>query len=138
MGQEDYLKRQLDQLGQVLAKMLGGLLGLKNKATLPGEMEQVNQSLKAELGFTSDEFTALADNEFMRILEIEKGFRNTHFEKLADLFLFLADHTPGNTKQTLLYEKSLLLYKHLEQTESTYSLERNAKTERISRKLNEL
>lgn len=137
MGQEDYLKRQLDQLGQVLAKMLGDLLGLKNKAAIHDGIEQVNQSLKTELGFTSDEFAALSDAEFIRFLEDEKGFRNAHLEKLADLFLFLADNTSDSTKQKLVYEKSLLLYKHLDKTESTYSLERYAKSERISQLLND-
>ncbi|MNJ86328.1 hypothetical protein D3C87_38210 [compost metagenome] len=136
MGQEDYLKRQLDQLGQVLAKMLGGLLGLKNNQSLNDGIEHVNQALKAELGFTSDEFAALPDDEFIRILESDNGFRNPHFEKLADLFLFLAENTPDSAKQKSLFAKSLLLYKHLEQTESTYSPDRHAKVERISRKLN--
>ena len=131
MGQEDYLKRQLDQLGQVLAKMLGGLLGLKNDQSLNDGIKEVNKALKAELGYTPDEFAALPDEELIRILENEKGFRNPHFEKLADLFLFLADHT----KRKSFYEKSLLLYKHLEQTESTYSPERFAKTQRISEEL---
>lgn len=136
MGQEDYLKRQLDQLGRVLSKMLTGLLGLKDKTTPDNEIDQVNQELKAELGFTFDEFARLENEELIRILEIEKQFSNTHFEKLADLFLFIADNS-DNIRGKQFYEKSLLLYKHLEETESTYSRDRYIKVERILKNLDE-
>lgn len=136
MGQEDYLKRQLDQLGRVLSKMLTGLLGSKDKTTPDNEIDQVNQELKAELGFTFDEFARLENEELIRILEIEKQFSNTHFEKLADLFLFIADNS-DNIRGKQFYEKSLLLYKHLEETESTYSRDRYIKVERILKNLDE-
>ncbi len=138
MGQEDYLKRQLDQLGQVLAKMLSGLLGLKNKQSLEEGIEQTNQALKAELGFTSDELMALENEELVRILENEKGFKKSHFEKLADLFLFLAEQSSELKKRKLLYEKCLILFKHIEQSENTYSFERHAKVEEINQILKEL
>lgn len=127
MGQEDYLKRQLDQLGQVLAKMLSGLLGLKNNQSLNDGIEQTNQTLKAELGFTSDELAALENNELIRILEKEKGFRKAHFEKLADLLFFLAENTTEPINQRSLYKKCLVLFTHVEQTENTYSSERHEK-----------
>lgn len=137
MGQEDYLKRQLDQLGQVLSKMLTGLLGLKDKMALNDGIDQVNENLKSEFGFTFYEFAELGNEELVRILETEKHFTKAHFEKLADLFLFIAENTSDTRIQKQLYEKTFVLYKHLEKTESTYSPDRHAKVERVLRILNE-
>ena len=138
MGQEDYLKRQLDQLGQVLSKMLGGLLGLKDKTILNNGIDQVNQNLKSELGFTSDEFARLENEELIRVLENEKNFSKSHFEKLADLFLFISDNTSDNAKRKQLYEKCLVIFQHIEQSENTYSFERHTKVEGINKALDEL
>jgi hypothetical protein len=137
MGQEDYLKRQLDQLGQVLAKMLTGLLGLKNNQSLNDGIEQTNQTLKAELGFTSDELAALESSELIRILEKEKGFRKPHFEKLADLVFFIAENASEPVNRKSLYEKCLVLFTHIEQTENTYSLERHEKIQALNQRINE-
>ena len=137
MGQEDYLKRQLDQLGQVLAKMLTGMLGLKNNQSLNDGIEQTNQSLKAELGFTSDELAALESGELIRILEKEKGFRKAHFEKLADLFFFLAENASEPVNKKSLYEKCLVFFMHIEQTENTYSSERHEKMQTLNQRINE-
>ncbi|AEA45840.1 hypothetical protein [Fluviicola taffensis] len=138
MGQEDYLRRQIDQLGQVLARMLSGLLGLKDKGLLNQGMEETDQALKAEFGFTTDEFVLLENEAFIQLLEQEKQFKEVHFEKLADLFLLLADNTVDSQKQTLLFEKCLKIYKRLEQSETTYSFDRHAKMEKINNMLKTL
>lgn len=49
MEQRDYLKKQIDQLGQVLAKIFSDLLGLKNSGQINAGLEITSQALKNEL-----------------------------------------------------------------------------------------
>jgi len=43
MDQEDYLIRQISQLGRVLGKILAGLLGLKATGQINSGIETANQ-----------------------------------------------------------------------------------------------
>ena len=45
MEQRDYLKKQIDQLGKVLAKAFSDLLGLKNSGQINVGFELTNQTL---------------------------------------------------------------------------------------------
>jgi hypothetical protein len=51
MEQRDYLKKQIDQLGQVLAKLFSDLLGLTNSGQINAGLEITDQTLKNELDF---------------------------------------------------------------------------------------
>ena len=48
MQQEDFLKRQIDQLGQVLGKILADLIGLKAVGQIGEGIEASSQALKKE------------------------------------------------------------------------------------------
>lgn len=48
MEQKDYLMRQIDQLGQVLATILGKFLRLKTEGQVLEGLEYARQSMKEE------------------------------------------------------------------------------------------
>jgi hypothetical protein len=127
MQQEDYLERQINYIGRVLEKILFLLLGFKNK----GEgIEITNQILKDELDFDIQELLDIQTDSFINTLVSEKGFDNAGFEKLAEIFLLIADSTE-HKKRKILYEKCLVVLEYLEKTETTYSLDRQEKIEQI-------
>lgn len=133
MEQQDYLKRQIDQLAQILGKMLSGIIGLKNKGQVSEGIEIAYQTLKSEVGL---DIQKLVDgpNDFIDTLITEKNFTNESLEKLADVLLTIADHKQDDTTQTL-YQRCLTIYEYLEKAENVYSIDRQWKIERIKNML---
>lgn len=129
MEQQDYLKKQIDQLGQVLAKILSDLLGLKNKGQINNGIELTNQTLKTEIDFDIQELLDIPTDDFVNTLKKQKNLTNDNLAKLAEILLLIADN--GQTDNKKLYEKCLTIYEYLEKAENIYSLDRQWKIERI-------
>ncbi len=129
MEQQDYLKKQIDQLGQVLAKILSDLLGLKNKGQINNEIELTNQTLKTEIDFDIQELLDIPTDDFVNTLKKQKNLTNDNLAKLVEILLLIADN--GQTDNKKLYEKCLTIYEYLEKAENIYSLDRQWKIERI-------
>jgi hypothetical protein len=129
MEQQDYLKRQIDQLAQALGKMLSGIIGLKNKGQVNEGIEIAYQTLKSEIDL---DIQKLVDgpNDFIDTLITEKNFNNESLEKLADILLTIADNRQDDNTKTL-YKKCLTIYEYLEKAENVYSIDRQWKMERI-------
>lgn len=130
MEQQDHLKKQIDQLGRVLGKILSDLLGLKNQGQINDGIEITNQALKGELDLDMQALIDIQTDNFINTLKIEKNFNNENLDKLADVLLLIADNKQDKDKK-MLYEKCLTIYEYLEKTENVYSLDRQWKIERI-------
>ncbi|WP_353184040.1 hypothetical protein [Parapedobacter lycopersici] len=133
MAQEDYLKKQIDQLGLVLARLFSDLLGRKEKDQLDDGVETVNQALEDELGLDIQKLVDIPSDTLIDTLKTQKGLTNESLGKLADILLFIADNREGDNKQ--LHEQCLTIYEHLEKTDTTYVLDRRWKIERIKKVL---
>jgi hypothetical protein len=128
MEQRDYLLRQAEQLGQVLGKILLKLLNLKGKDTTT--IECVNQIFTEELDFDVNQLIGIDEEKWINTLKIEKQFDVGNLERLADILLFVAENADSD-KRNQLYKKSLIIYHYLEESENTYSFDRNFKIEKI-------
>lgn len=133
MEQRDYLKKQIDQLGQVLAKLFSNLLGLKNGGQINVGLEITNQTLKSELNFDIQDLLDIPTDNFVDTLTTQKGLTNENLEKLAEILLLVEDNQQDNYKK--LYERCLTIYEYLEKAENIYSLDRQWKIERIKTEL---
>ena len=135
MQQEDYIKRQIDQLGRVLGKILADLMGLKARRQASLEIESVSQALKTELGLTIDDLTLIPTDSFLTTLLDTKKFSDNNFEQLAEIMFLIAEELNikntdvGKMKQ--LYERALIIFEILDKTSSTYSFDRHSKIEKI-------
>jgi hypothetical protein len=136
MEKRDYLMDQIEQLGQALALIFSKLYGLKSQGKVPEAIEMTNQSLKNELNLDIAELSAIATDDFVLTLKEEKKFTFSNLERLADILLLIADESEGNkteNDQSLnLYAKCLSIYNYLNESDLTYSFERQSKIERIS------
>lgn len=132
MEQRDYLKKQIDELGQVLGKLITELLQLKSEGKLSEGLEQTNQTLKANLDKNLDELLSMPDETFIAKLKVLK-IKNEGFDKLAELLLLLADNEGTTEKGLQLYKKSFLLFEKLESVEAIYSMDRHRKLERLKK-----
>ncbi|MDR1345257.1 MAG: hypothetical protein LBK03_00945 [Bacteroidales bacterium] len=123
MEREDYLKKQIDQIGRILGKILVDFLGLQSKGQAGIGIELANQALKSELDFDIQELTDIPTADFMHTLIAEKKFTDDSLEKLAEILLFIADNKKDK-EQKALYEKCLTIFEHLEKVGNTCSLDR--------------
>jgi radical SAM superfamily enzyme YgiQ (UPF0313 family) len=124
MGQEDRLKRQIDQLAKALANILSRLTGADSQANVLDAVDLVNTKLKNELNLNLDELTEVTDEELIAQLTHTYGLNNTHFTLLADIIYEAAKslNIADETRSRKLFGKALVLYKHLAATEKNYSL----------------
>lgn len=133
MEQQDYLKKQIDQLGQVLAKLFSDLLGLKNSGQINAGLDITNQTLENELDFDIQDLLEIPTDKFIDTLTTQKNLTNDNLEKLAEIFLLIADNRQDDNKK--LYEKCLTIYEYLEKVENIYTLDRQWKMKRIKNEL---
>lgn len=134
MEQEDYLKRQIDQLARILGKILTDMLGLMNQGQLSAGIQMSIQALKEELDIDIQELIELETSHFIPSLQTEKGFTDKALDQLAAILLAIADNQhDGDSKK--VYHKCLAIYEYLEKVDKTYSVERNMKIDRIKKLL---
>jgi hypothetical protein len=135
MQQEDYLKRQIDQLGRVLGKVLSDLLGLKSAGQVTEGTEAASQALKNGIGLDISDMASIPAGEFVEILRNTWQINDGNLETLAEIMLvFAEDSDQGGAAGegvSALYERILLIYEYLDQTSSLYSYERHARINRI-------
>jgi hypothetical protein len=135
MEKRDYLMDQIEQLGQALALIFSKLYGLRSQGRVPEGIELTNQSLKSELNLDIDELSSIPTEQFVNRLKEEKRFNHDNLERLADILLLIADNTyssnPDSDQGQNLYSKCLEIYNYVNDSDLTYSFERQSKIERI-------
>jgi hypothetical protein len=139
LEQEDYIKRQIDKLGQVLGIILSDLIGLKNQADIQSGIDSVNQAFINELNLNLNELIAVSKEDFLNTLLDTKKFSNESLEKLGDILLLLAEETEqrnsDNNKVRKLNEKSLCIFEYIDRVSACYSIDRNSKIEEIKTRI---
>ncbi|MCX6267849.1 MAG: hypothetical protein NTW16_10900 [Bacteroidetes bacterium] len=135
MEQEDYIKRQIDQLGRVLGKIFADLTGLRTQGQTGEVLEAADHSLKSELGLNIDELTSISTENFIPTLQTGRNFNHDSLDTLADILFLLAeepDHDgSGKEHRRKLYDRSLVIYEYLDAVSGTYSFDRHLRMEKI-------
>lgn len=134
MYRKDFIEQQIEALGLVLARLLSGVLGLKQN--VPADFDSVSQALQDQLGIGLDSLVAIPESEFIDTLLATGKFHSGNLEKLADLLLLIGERTPQKSKSC--YQKSLAIYRYLDQADRVYSVRRNANIGNILSKINNL
>jgi len=141
LGQEDYLKRQFDQLGRVLGRILANLTALKADKDAVEIYEITNRALQKEMELDIDQLLAIPAGQFLEMFSNPEGLNLKHLEKLGDIFYELADlidqdDLDGEQKRAL-YQRTAEIYQYLNETGSVYSLQRQFLISKIRKILGE-
>lgn len=141
MGQEDYLKRQFDQLGRVLGRILANLTALKADKDAAEIYEITNRALKKEMDLDIDQLLDIPADQFLELFNNPGGLNLRHLEKLGDIFYALADlidqdDLDGKQKRAL-YQRTAEIYQHVNETGPVYSLQRQFLISKIRKILGE-
>ena len=132
MIQRDYLVRQAEQLGQVLAVILGRMLGINIKM----EQQQITQAtvdkwLADEVDFSTAQLLAIPEAELIESLQFNYHFNDSSLESLAEILFLLAENETEPLRETL-QKRSLILYEYLESRPAkTWSFSRKARIEML-------
>lgn len=139
MEQKDYLKRQIDEAGRVLGKVIAYITGLDNPENVKEGIEKADQDLNRGLDMGFDELIGASKDQFIDKLVNKEHLHTENFEDLAELLSELGDrYSELNNIENArnLYEKALLIYEYLEEAGSTFSFTRHAKMDELKNKLN--
>ena len=135
MEQEDFIKRQIDQLGRVLVKVLAGLTGLDASGQSGESIETIDLMLKNELDIDLDTLLSMPEDKFIMTLQTSGDWSHGNAEMLADIMFILAEEGDFSRamvpRQEKLYKHALAVYQYVDRTCLTYSFERQRKLEKI-------
>lgn len=135
MLNEDYIMKQIQQLTQVLNRILVQVLKLKKSDSATEIVSFTSQKLKEKLDIDIEEISSIMDSKGLAYLKKAKNLDNENLNILADIFYELAERCfeDSNTHQQSLkmYSQSLVIYKYIETDEKTYSIDRNVKITKI-------
>jgi len=136
MEQQDYLKKQIDQLGKVLGELLSKIIGLSNSGQSNYGIKIANLALKKELDIDIDKLIEIPKEKFIETLQKNGELNNINLEKLADILFEIANGLLQNDKDSSigkgLFERLLIIYEYIDKSGLTFSFERHSKVERIN------
>jgi hypothetical protein len=137
--QEDFIKKQIDQLGLVLGKILSDLLGIKTQGHINERIEIINHTLKNLLDLDVDDMITIPPDKFIDTFQVKNKLTDNSFEMLANILFILGDEVDlknnDKEKNKKLYQRALIIYEYLNSKSSTYSFERHLKVEKIKNAL---
>lgn len=138
MEQRDYLMRQIEQLGQVLARALARLLNIKQLPSAALNLEEIKQVYSDELDLSLDLILQVPKEGLIELLTSKVKFMDRHLEKMAEILSETADlyeNSDDDRAARDLREKSILLYEYMQESTGAFSLERALKITQLKGRL---
>ncbi len=127
MEQRDYMMRQIEQLGQALARMLARLLNIKQLPPSGLSIDEIKNVYSDELDLSLDLILQAPKEEIVGILNSGFNFIDQHREKMAEIMGETADLYEQAGQGDIardLREKCIVIYEHIQENSGSYSLER--------------
>ena len=112
MAQEDKIKREIDRIGLVLAKLLGMLLHKPNQHE--EAVKEVIQQMQDELDIDLGRLPETDKEELLQYLVKQKNFSNDHLRLFANLLYETAGTGNDNNQQALLKSRALHIYEYIQ------------------------
>ena len=133
MGFEDTFKRQIDETGKVLIRLLTGLLGLKQLEKYEDSVFLVKKTLTEKAFLDFDEIISMPPGQLAEYLSEKKKMNNHNIDKIAEVFYEIGDAAgiSGGDSAQKYFRISLALHEYLNVADSTYSFERQNKIEEL-------
>lgn len=137
MHKRDYLVKQFEEFGKVMAI----LLGLKRDGNHPKLSELINESVKKYTNTEINFVESINDDKLTDVLTTDKKLNDEQLKILADLLYEKAEFYTGTKQNQALdsnaincYKKAHLIYLFLkEHATLTYSLDMHYKLEILSK-----
>ena len=122
MEQKDYLMRYFEQMGIVLA----ALLGFRKKGDGKGGLEVINEALKDMTRMDSQELNAVPEELLVSELTVKRNLLPDQIKFIAEMLFQEAEFYGMDDRPDeafLRYRKTYLLYRYIDEKEKTWSQE---------------
>ena len=132
MEQKDYLLREIEKIGRMIAAIWQKVFGEKEPfaTAIDQQIEETKEMLSNGANFDLDKFMTLKVEETNEYLNSFEGFNAENIESLARLIAQIGLSEKSQKAKKYL-EKALQLYELCNLKDKTYSLERNARINNI-------
>ena len=130
MFKKDYIQKQLEQLALAIAKVINQLTNLKMNGELDSGVLIADEFLKAEFDVELAKLAAMDQEHFIGYLTKNKNLNPDKLNLLADLLFETAElYQRAEKKQIADYlnQKTLIIYNYVNETEKTFSQNRQEK-----------
>jgi hypothetical protein len=136
MEKRDYLLREIEKIGMMLAMIINRIAGNKDNyaISMENQFEAEREMLLNEAGFDIRLFISLQKAEIEPYLARFDGIKGANFELLADLMKEIGMLAEPAMKMEYL-EKSLNLYELSTAIDKSFSLDREEKIQEIKKEL---
>jgi hypothetical protein len=130
----DYLMQQIEQMGQVLAQLLAFLLGMKGRGSASLSLDEIRQQYTDRLNLPLDLILETPVENIIQLLTEKVKYLDRHLEIMGDVLretgdLYEEAGDPDNASE--LWNKALVIYTHLQDTDKSFSMERMQKISRL-------
>lgn len=130
--------KQINQLTQVLIKIVAAIAGLKGNGSYQEAMEMTNEAFTEYLGLDIEALLTMDTEKMIHELEKIEAMNHQNLESVADVFYTMAttmtQEDPDERSKQLL-DRSLSIYKHIEAQGNIYSIDRNHRIQEIEKLL---
>jgi hypothetical protein len=126
------LLREIEKIAIMLRYILGKLTGNKENSAISVErqFEETNELLFKEINFDLDSFLKQNESDSKEYISHLKGNSSENLELLADVIYHLGLNAKREYRIVYL-EKALQVYEFCNLTDKTYSLDREARINKI-------
>lgn len=105
MEHKDLIKEQIEQIGRVLGRLLADFFSMKTEGDLDLAIEETNAQLKSELDLDIDQLIHFSSEDLAKYI-LERKFRDTDIEKLANYFYEIGQFRKSNAQPSAPYFKT--------------------------------
>lgn len=131
MPVQDLLKKQIDQLGKLLNKILEDLILPADNVSHQIVLDAAGASLHAAEEPGLNQLMNLSPEEIAQIWISRDSKTHENLEKLADIYAALSESVTDAQVKESYSLKALSLYEYITSKTATFSFERNAKIQRL-------
>jgi|GEM_PF-1764811 len=132
MEQKDYLMRYFEQLGIVLA----ALLGFRKKRDGKGGLQAINGALKEMIGLDSQAINAIPEDQLVSELTGNSNLLPDQVKFIAEMLFQEAEfYGMDNMQEEAMhrYRKAYRLHRYIDDREKTWSQERTERMQLLER-----
>ncbi|MCR9253287.1 MAG: hypothetical protein NXI20_22935 [bacterium] len=135
MLRRDFIKDEIDRFGEFLRLLFEKLLAIEGSSDPEEFRQNVDKGLTELLNLSLAEQDNMSTEEFLNfILSETKNVKSVSF--LADIYFMLGEKgNPDNELTQGVYTKTLALYQHVQENDSTFSLQIHQRIEELQTKL---
>lgn len=138
MFKKDYIEKQLEQLALAIAKVISQITNTKLQGKPDSGITIADEFLRTEFDVGLAKLAAMDNEHLIEHLTKNKNLISGKLNFLADLLFETAELYEKSEKQNIaksLYQKTLIIYNYVNETEKTFSENRQEKIRTIKFKI---